>query len=95
MDAWVVQSSTGSRAGPESTDGPAIPNPSALLAGHPMNSPYDPNTVVTVIDSMDEEDSSSESSFEDFDTVVTVNNKHRDVASYFMQPHLSSALACD
>ena len=51
-DAWVVQSSTGSRAGLESTDGPAIPSPSALLAGHPMNSPFDSQTVVTVNDQM-------------------------------------------
>ena len=55
MDAWVVQASTGSRAGPESTDGPAMPVPSAFLTEHPLAQqgggiPVGLDTVVTVND---------------------------------------------
>ena len=48
MDAWVVQASTGSRAGLESTDGPAIPNPSAFLTGHPQSVVTDSDLDITI-----------------------------------------------
>ena len=46
-DAWVVQTSTGSRAGPGSTDGPAIPTQNAFQTNHPIDGFIFQNPVVT------------------------------------------------
>ena len=90
MDAWVVQASTGSRAGLESTDGPAIPNPSAFLTSHPQSvvTDFEP---MTLIESEHENESSNDSFSEDDQSVVTDyrHQSNREVASYFMDPHLS------
>ena len=91
-DAWVVQSSTGSRAGPGSSDGPAIPTQNAFQTNHPIDGFIFQNPVVTGFEDASEEesaddDTTSESSDEPEQAVVSANNY--EVASYFMEPHLS------
>ncbi len=91
-DAWVVQTSTGSRAGPGSTDGPAIPNQNAFQTNHSVDGFIFQNPVVSGFESASEEESAdddtlSESSDEPEQAVVAANNY--EVASYFMEPHLS------